>query len=83
MLLSGLDPSHYPTGGPRTFGYGSTWKCIEIQNGKEGNLSTTLLIIGFHNYKDIILSKLSNRTRSKLFWFDGSQEKIWIIQTSY
>ena len=29
------------------FGYGSTWKCIEIQNVKAWNWSIKLLIIGF------------------------------------
>ena len=39
--------------GSRSFGYGSTQKCIKIQNAKEENSSTMLLIIGFHNYGGI------------------------------
>ena len=39
--------------GSRSFGNGSTRKCIKIQNDKAGNSSTMLLIIGFHNYGEI------------------------------
>ena len=43
---------HILTGRSGSFGYGSTCKCIKIQNVNAGNLSTTLLIIGFRNYID-------------------------------
>ena len=32
--------------------HGSNQKCIKIQNVKAGNLSTTLLVRGSHNYRD-------------------------------
>ena len=39
-----------------SFGYGSTRKCNKIQIVKVRNLSSTLLIIGFRNYRENYVS---------------------------
>ena len=57
-----LDPSHLNRWIQILWIYGSTWKCMKIQNVKAVNLSTILLVMNFVIIETII-SKLDNRTR--------------------
>ena len=52
LVLDRVSYPSYFSSGSGSFGYGSTWKSIKIQNVKTGNSSTTLLIIGFCNYRE-------------------------------
>ena len=49
-VVTGFRVRHILTAG--SFGSGSTLNCVKIQNVNICNLSTTLLAIGFRNYKE-------------------------------
>ena len=51
-IKPGFRIHHILTCGSGSFGNGSNWKCIKIQNVKAGILSTTLPIMEFHHYKE-------------------------------
>ena len=51
IFMPGLRIHHILTGGSGSLGYGSTWKCIIIENVKAGNFSIMLLIIEFRDYR--------------------------------
>ena len=55
--------NHILKGGSGSFRDRSTWKYIRIKNAKAGNFSTTLLIIGFPNCIQRIISKRRNRKK--------------------
>ena len=63
------------TGRSGSIGYGSSWKCLQIQNVKPGNLSTTLLIICFGNYRDEHVK--TGRWNRKLF-HNLTDPKSWL-----
>ena len=50
-FLAGFRIHHILNGGSGSLGYGSAWKCIKIQNVSGRYFSSTLLIIGFRNYR--------------------------------
>ena len=59
--------------------HGITWKCTKIQNVKAVKLSTTLLIIGFRNYRENCIKNIDNRFFFS--WFDGFEILLFIINS--